>query len=191
MVTYGGGGDNEGHRVAIDSEGNLLVTGTRQHPPYSAYSNVWDYHTIKYDSNGKIIWSRTYQNGYANWPMGLAVDSRDNVIVTGWSSNGTTDSYYTVGYDTDGNEIGNATYDNGYGDEAFGVAVDSQDNIIVTGCSKNENGNTDYYTIKYKAVVPSTDGGGLSGGAIAGIVVGAFVAGGLVSYFITRRRLAG
>ena len=31
-------------------------------------------------------------------------------------------------------------------------------------------------------------GGGLSGGAIAGIGVGAFVAGGFISYFITRRR---
>ena len=196
LVTYGGGGDNEGHRVALDSEGNVIITGTRQHPPYSPYSQVWDYHTIKYDNNGKEIWSKTYQNGYANWPMGLAVDSEDNVIVTGFSSNGSTHNYYTVIYDRDGNEIGNATYDNGYGDEALGVAVDSKDNIIVTGYSTSENGNSDYYTIKYETVTaPATalagGGSGISGGAIAGIVVGASIAGGLVSYLITRRRLAG
>jgi predicted alpha/beta superfamily hydrolase len=126
--------------------------------------------------------------------MGLAVDSQDNVIVTGYSANGPTSSYYTIIYDKDGNEIENATYGNGGDNQALGVAVDSEDNIIVTGYSTNENGNTDYYTIKYKTVTTVTapaDSSGLSGGAIAGIVVGASIAGGLVSYLITRRRLAG
>jgi uncharacterized delta-60 repeat protein len=188
LVTYGGGGDNEGHRVALDSEGNIIVTGTSQ--PYFTVANFWGYHTIEYDHNGKEIWSRTYENDYANWPTGVAVDSADNVIVTGYSSDGSTDSnYYTIIYDKDGNEIGHATYDNGYDDEAMGVAVDSEDNIIVTGYSTNENGNKDYYTIKYEAVPAGC--GGLCGGAIAGIAVGAFVAGGLASYFIIRRRPAG
>jgi uncharacterized delta-60 repeat protein len=190
LVTWGGGGDNEGHRVALDSEGNIIVTGTRQHPPYGPYSDVWDYHTIKYDPNGKEIWGRTYWNGYANWPMGLAVDSADNVIVTGYSSDGSTESnYYTIIYDKDGNEIASATYDSGFDDEAMGVAVDSEGNIIVTGYSTNENGNKDYYTIKYETVPAGC--GGLCGGAIAGIAVGAFVAGGLISYFVVRRRAAG
>ena len=190
LVTYGGGGDNEGHRVAVDSEDNIIVTGTSQ--PYFTYANFWDYHTIKYDHNAKEIWSKTYENGYANWPMGLAVDSADNVIVTGYSSNGSTDyNYYTIIYDKDGNEIASATYDNGYDDEAMGVAVDSEDNIIVTGHSSNENGNKDYYTIKYETVTVPAGCGGLSGCAIAGIAMGAFVAGGLISYFISRRTRAG
>jgi predicted alpha/beta superfamily hydrolase len=128
--------------------------------------------------------------------MGLAVDSQDNVIVTGYSANGPNSTYYTIIYDKDGNEIENATYGNRGDNQALGVAVDSQDNIIVTGYSTNENGNTDYYTIKYETVTaPATalagGGSGISGGAIAGIVVGASIAGGLVSYLITRRRLAG
>jgi uncharacterized delta-60 repeat protein len=188
LVTYGGGGDNEGHRVAVDSEDNIIVTGTSQ--PYFTHASFWDYHTIKYDHNGKEIWSKTYENGYANWPMGLAVDSADNVIVTGYSSNGSTDyDYYTIIYDKDGNEIASATYDSGYDDEAMGVAVDSEANIIVTGYSTNENGNKDYYTIKYETVPAGC--GGLSGGAIAGIGLGAFVAGGVISYFVIRRTRAG
>jgi uncharacterized delta-60 repeat protein len=187
MVTYGGGGENEGHRVAVDSEGNIMVTGTSQ--PYFTYANFWDYHTIKYDHNGKEIWSRTYENGYNNWPMGVAVDSADNVIVTGHSSDGSIETnYYTIIYDKDGNEIATATYDSGYDDEAMGVAVDSEGSIIVTGSSSD--GSTDnYYTIKYEAVPAGC--GGLSGGAIAGIGVGAFVAGGVISYFVIRRTRAG
>ena len=188
LVTYGGGGDNEGHRVAVDSEDNIIVTGTSQ--PYFTHANFWNYHTIKYDHNGKEIWSKTYETGYSNWPMGLAVDSADNVIVTGYSSDGSTDyNYYTIIYDKDGNEIASATYDSGYDDEAMGVAVDSEGSIIVTGHSTNENGNKDYYTIKYETVPAGC--GGLSGGAIAGIAVGAFVAGGIISYFISRRTRAG
>jgi uncharacterized delta-60 repeat protein len=189
LVTWGGGGDNEGHRVALDSEGNIIVTGTSQ--PYFTYANFWDYHTIKYDHNGKEIWSKTYENGYANWPMGLAVDSEDNVIVTGFSSDGSTDNYYTIIYDKDGNEIGSVTYDNDYDDEAMAVAVDSEDNMIVTG-SSSDGSTYNYYTIKYETVpVPAAGGGGLCGAAIAGIGIGAFVAGGLISYFIIRRRPAG
>ena len=92
--------------------------------------------------------------------------------------------------DKDGNETGTVTYDSGKDDSAFGVAVDSEGNVIVTGYSTNENGNKDYYTIKYGAAttVTAPGGGGLSGIAIAGIGVGAFVAGGLISYLITRRR---
>jgi uncharacterized delta-60 repeat protein len=187
LVTYGGGGDNEGHCVALDSEGNIIVTGTSQ--PYFTYANFWDYHTIKYDHNGKEIWSKTYENGYANWPMGVAADSADNVIVTGYSSDGSTDSnYYTIIYDKDGNEIASATYDSGYDDEALGVAVDSEDNMIVTG-SSSDGSTYNYYTIKYRTVPAGC--GGLCGGAIAGIAVGAFVAGGVISYFIIRRRPAG
>jgi len=187
LVTYGGGGDNEGHRVALDSEGNIIVTGISQ--PQNGMP-PWDYHTIKYDPNPKEIWSKTYDSGYDDWPMGVAVDSADNVIVTGYCSDGSTDyDYYTIIYDKDGNEIASATYDNGYDDEAKGVAVDSEDSIIVTGHSTNENGNKDYYTIKYETVPAGC--GGLSGGAIAGIAMGAFVAGGLISYFISRRTRAG
>jgi uncharacterized delta-60 repeat protein len=187
LVTYGGGGDNEGHCVAVDSEGNIIVTGTSQ--PYFTHAQFWDYHTIKYDHNGKEIWSRTYETGHCNWPTGVAVDSADNVIVTGYSSDGSTESnYYTIIYDKDGNEIANATYDSGYDDEAMGVAVDSEGNIIVTGASFD--GSTyNYYTIKYEAV--PTGCGGLCGCAIAGIAVGAFIAGGVISYFIVRRRAAG
>ncbi len=188
LVTYGGGGDNEGHCVALDSEGNIIVTGISQ--PHNGLS-PWDYHTIKYDPNPKEIWSKTYDSGYDDWPMGLAVDSADNVIVTGYSSDGSTDSnYYTIIYDQDGNEIGNATYDSGYDDGAMGVAVDSEDNIIVTGYS-SDGSTYNYYTIKYETITVPAGCGGLSGCAIAGIAVGAFVAGGLISYFIVRRTRAG
>ncbi len=179
--TYDDGNQDWAMGVAVDSHDNIIVTGDSRPSGGSSYL------TIKYDRNGTEIWNNSTGGNEA---FGVAVDSEDNVIVTGYSSNGSTDTnYYTIIYDQDGNEIATATYDSGYDDQAMGVAVDSEANIIVTGYSTNENGNKDYYTIKYETVPAGC--GGLSGAAIAGIGVGAFVAGGLISYFISRRTRAG
>ena len=95
------------------------------------------------------VWHKAYDSGYGDWASDVAVDSEDNVIVTGYTANQTGDTdYYTIKYDEDGNEIWSKSYDSGSNDEAHAVAVDSEDNVIVTGfCDHNLTAY--YYTIKY------------------------------------------
>jgi hypothetical protein len=87
------------------------------------------------------VWVRTRDT----WGRGesVAVDSEDNIIVTG-------SQFDTIKYDKYGTELWNATYDSGddIQEYAYGVAVDSNDNIIVTGYSPH-NGTVNFYTIKY------------------------------------------
>ena len=135
------------------------------------------------------LWHKAYDSGYGDCAHDVAVDSEDNVIVTGYTTNETGNTnYYTIKYDKDGNEIWSKSYDGGNNDEAYSVAVDSEDNIIVTGYS-SDGSTYNYYTIKYETVPVGC--GGLCGYAIAGIGIAAFTAGGLISYFIIRRRPAG
>ena len=138
---YDSGRDDEAYDVAVDSQDNIIVTGYTTNA-----SGDEEYCTIKYNKNGNEIWSKTYDSPKTDWAWGVAVDSHDNVIVTGQRRDGAGSDYYTIKYNTDGNEIWSQEYDVGMC-EVFDVAVDSQDNVIVTGQCGFPSGK--YHTIKY------------------------------------------
>lgn len=146
---YDGGYYDYANAVATDSNDNVIVTGGS----YDAGgTDTNDYYTIKYDPNGTELWHAIYDSGYNDWAYGVAVDSNDNIIVTGVSQpSGADHDYFTIKYDPHGNILWTKSYDRGYGyeDEAYGVAVDSNDNVIVTGYSEDAAGDYDYCTIKY------------------------------------------
>jgi hypothetical protein len=83
----------------------------------------------------------------------IAVDSKDNIYVTGWSyGSGTGYDYATIKYSPDSNQpIWVARYD-GPGnstDKASAIAVDGEDSIYVTGSSYSSGTGRDYATVKY------------------------------------------
>lgn len=160
VARYNGPGneDDEPYAMAVDSSGNVYVTG------YSTGSGTgYDYATIKYNASGTEEWVARY-NGAANLldiANAIALDASGNVYVTGWSVGlgpfGTSYDYATVKYDSSGQEQWVARYD-GTGDlddQAYAIAVDSSANVYVTGYSTDSNGVSDYTTIKYSQS-PST-----------------------------------
>ncbi|HDS45131.1 MAG TPA: hypothetical protein ENN68_03405 [Methanomicrobia archaeon] len=163
-ATYDGGSDDHAYCVALDSKDNIIVTG------HSYLGGDRDYYTIKYDSNGTALWNMAYDGeGFADTAFSVAVDSMDNIIVTGISDLGGNGGYHTVKYNGSGFELWNVTSDGGSDKGAFSVAVDSKDNIIVTGYSSTDAGNLNYYTIKYNSsgseLWNMTDDGGSDDGA--------------------------
>jgi len=144
-ATYDGGRDDHAYCVAVDSKDNIIVTG------HSYLGGDRDYYTVAYDSNGTEFWNATYDGGgFADTAFSVAVDSKNNIIVTGISDLGGNGEYYTIKYDSSGSELWNVSYDGGSDDGAWSVAVDSKDNIIVTGSSSSGSlGTEDYYTIRY------------------------------------------
>ncbi len=151
MKSYSGAGNDSALGVAVDSQNNVIVTGGS----YNARIGNSDFLTIKYDSNGNVQWMRNYSGAGNDEALGVAVDSQNNVIVTGHSRNasgtGSGDDYLTIKYDSNGNVQWMKSYTGTSNDWAFGVAVDSQNNVIVTGVSYNAagTGNHDSLTIKY------------------------------------------
>lgn len=84
-------------------------------------------------ADGDVIWEKIGPDGYGNAPYyGVAVDSKNNIIVTGNAG--------TMKFDSNGNALWASTLNfNG-----FGVAVDSKDNIIVTGYTTGYTGTRKY-----------------------------------------------
>lgn len=148
---YNGPGNNNDGAVAIalDSSGNIYVTGT-----CFGSGTFNDYATIKYDPNGNQQWLARY-NGPVNYndeAYAMAVEDSGNVYVTGDSlGSGTSYDYVTIKYDTSGNQKWVALYNgpaNG-SDVAHAITTDGSGNIYVTGTSLGSGTSYDYAIIKY------------------------------------------
>jgi hypothetical protein len=146
---YSGPGklDDIGYAVAVDTSGNVYVTGGCK---YSETNS--DYTTIKYLAKGDTAWVRRYSgpgNGH-DQALAIAVDDLGYVALTGFSYG--SGDYVTVRYDPDGDTVWARTY-NGTGDSLDGavdVATDGSGYVYVTGQSFGSGTDYDYATIKYQ-----------------------------------------
>src|SRR5205085_2427567 len=96
---HGPGIDNDAATaIAVDGQDSVYVTGNS-----TGANGKTDYATIKYDAGGSQKWVRRYDGPASGYDeaKAIAVDSQDNVIVTGSSdaANSTPD-YLTIKYDT-------------------------------------------------------------------------------------------
>tara|TARA_B100001564_G_scaffold187175_1_gene157171 strand:+ start:6378 stop:12611 length:6234 start_codon:yes stop_codon:yes gene_type:complete len=147
-------GSNEAaNDVAIDSSNNLY---------YCGYSQKWDNNgaiIVKYNDSGTLQWQRLLKSTIGSMRAeALAIDSSDNVIVTGYApiliSGNQSYGFLIAKYNSSGVLQWARTLDqegtgnkNEYG---YGIAVDSSDNIYVCGEAGNSGyGSTDCLIAKY------------------------------------------
>lgn len=127
--SYGEYEKNYGTSIAVGSTGNVYVTGFQYGPVYYPAGDYRDnaYTTVKYGTNGNLLWVKKYPTRATYDYINIKVDSLDNVYVFG--------PVATIKYDTDGNELWVRP-------GSTSLAVDSSGNVYASG------GNG---TIKYDA----------------------------------------
>ena len=77
------------HGVAVDSSGNIYVTGeTLGGLDGNANAGNWDIFLVKYDSAGTKQWTRELGTTVDDYGYGPAVDSSGNIYVTGETRSG-------------------------------------------------------------------------------------------------------
>jgi len=139
-----------GHKIALDVDGNVIVTGKST---YVGPSTL--YLTVKYNSSGAEQWWKTYDDLTGNDDAACAVvtDASGSIYVTGHSKNSTTGyDYATIKYSPLGEELWVRRYDVYSGnleDRATGLALDASGSIVVTGYSARAVSGMDYATVKY------------------------------------------
>jgi hypothetical protein len=139
--------------ASVDASNNIIIAGTGR-------GEIGGFLTVKYSSAGLPLWTNLYTlpSGSTTQTGGMAVDSGDDIIVTGRSrimGGGATFDSATVKYASTGVPLWTNRYSGNNGsssdDAAWGIAVDSSDNVIVAGSSMNEVFNRDFLTIKYSS----------------------------------------
>jgi hypothetical protein len=127
----GGNASDAATAIAVDSAGNVYVTGES----VTGFQNT-DFATVKYDPNGNQLWVARYDGGSFEPAKFLALDSSGNVYVSGNSSTDTTGyDFATVKYSSSGSQLWVARHNGPSSDydDVRGFAVDSSGNAYVMG----------------------------------------------------------
>lgn len=145
---YNGPGntDDAANAMAVDSAGNVYVTG-------SSWGNdtSYDYATMKYYPNGDLAWLKRYIGPEKSHDVayGIGLDRLNNVYVTGNSGK----ENATIKYDSSGNEVWVRRNSEplGYIDfnRTHSMAMDANGNVFITGWSFVDSLDWDYATVKF------------------------------------------
>jgi hypothetical protein len=131
--------DDIGKGVAVDSSGNIYVTGYRYNTSNGGY---YEGFLIKYDPNGNILWT-AYSGKFNN---GIAIDNiSGNIYVTGTDNS----DAYLMKYNSSGSLIWAKWLNITSEDVAEGVATDGSGNIYITGYIYTDSSYEDIFLSKY------------------------------------------
>ena len=144
--TLGSAGGDALKNVAVDSSGNVYVSG------FTPVSGTAAILVAKYDTSGTLQWQRTLSGSDTEDSRAIAVDPSGNVYIGGFTGSqgaGFFDAFLAK-YDTSGTIqwqriLGGANYDFG-----IGIAADSSGNAYLTGYTDSQGaGNNDVLIAKY------------------------------------------
>ena len=155
--------------VAIDSNNNVYITGSTTGSLGGANAAVgsFDAFLAKYNSNGDVVWTKQLGTTSSDQAYGVAIDSNNNVYITGSTYGSLGGANAAVGsvdaflakYNSDGTvewtkQLGTSSYD-----QANGVAIDSNNNVYITGYTDgsldgSNAGSYDVFLAKYAPPPP-------------------------------------
>lgn len=184
--SFGSISDDFGYSIKVDSTGNIFTVGYFQNTvdfdPNSGVYNLssngsYDIFIHKMDSNGNLVWVRTFGSNDYDSAANLFLDNSGNSFITG-SFNGTVDfdpsigtavltsfgnnDIYVLKLDSSGNFVWAKSYGNTDNDGGTSVYVDNNENVYITGNFsnnvnfdpgltneiKNSIGNADIFILK-------------------------------------------
>jgi len=143
--TYGGLYDDRAYSVQQTKEGGYVICG------YSSsfgtgYEDFW---LVKTDSNGNMIWNKTYGGENSEYAYFVQQTSDNGYILAGSTySSGTEFDMWLVKTDSSGNMQWNKTYGGSLDEEAYAVRQTSDGGYIITGFTDSFSDNRDIWLIK-------------------------------------------
>jgi len=150
---FGGGNDDWGTSVSVDSSGNVYITGYFNSSTIdfgggaltnAGYSDIF---LAKFDSNGNHLWSKSFGGSSDDYGYSVSVDSSGNVYITGGFESSTIDfgggtltnayigiaDIFLAKFDSNGKHLWSKRFGGSYGDYGSSVSVDSSGNVYITG----------------------------------------------------------
>lgn len=137
----GGNGLDYAAGVVIDTNDNIIITGTTGEPLDGQLAQGFlDVFISKFDSNGTKLWTRLLGGPYWEEASGIATDASGNLYVTGFTyeqldgqpNAGSADAFIAK-YDPSGNRLWTRQFGTAEFDNTTGIAVDSNGNVYLSG----------------------------------------------------------
>jgi len=151
---YAGTDNDFAHALALDRDGNIFITGNHWSSDLDfgggsiskAGSRNFDMFLAKLDPQGGHRWSRAFGGGDREFGKSLAVDHRNNILVTGWFGSPGIDfgggiienvrgrDAFLVAFDPQGEHLWSRGFTgDGFDDQGFSVAVGANGRVLLTG----------------------------------------------------------
>jgi hypothetical protein len=147
----GGGSWDEGHDIAADASGNVLVTGSTESTGWisggwlTSYAGGRDVFAVKLSAAGEHLWSTYLGGDKDDRSYGIATDTAGAALVTGythsvgWVSGGWDSDHsgggdvFVVKLNAAGEHIWSTYLGGDSGDSGYDIAIDADNNALVTG----------------------------------------------------------
>jgi hypothetical protein len=147
---FGDFGTEDADKVVIDGSGNVIITGSFEWTidlggGVLSSAGSADQFLAKFDPNGAPLWSRRYGGSFSEYELRVAVDSSDNLFLTGtfsgsssgWGgppsiSNGSSDAF-VVKLDPDGNHVWTETFSGSGSEAGVNITTDATGDVLILG----------------------------------------------------------
>ena len=147
--TWGGSSYDAGYGIAIDSQGNLLISA-------ESYSFGSSAILLKLDSNGNYIWCKSWKSSVSyDAAYSITSDLTGNIILTGiswdYSQSPNVNKILILKYDSNGNLLWSRNWGSSGLDEAWGsrvIKTDNDGNIYIAGRTQYGSGSMDALLLK-------------------------------------------
>ena len=167
--SFGNTGDEVPSDMEIDSNGFLYVLGYFESPTLnfdtitlvnSSMNRAKEIFVTKFDSNGNVIWARSFGSHSEEWPHSITLDNINNIYITGYYSGTVVFDSISIPYVPGGGDIfltkldnsGNVIWAKGFGGNSFDIgialATDHTNGVYITGTFRSDTlnfGSTSLY----------------------------------------------
>jgi len=131
----GGTSTERGNGIALDSANNVYVTGYTQTSPA-----LQDWLLVKYNSSGVLQWQKRLDATNASGAAAIAIDSSDNVYLTGNIDTGGSYQLKVAKFNSSGVVQWQKLLGDSGTESGEGIALDSSGNLYVTGWGASGTG---------------------------------------------------
>ena len=148
--TYGGSGDDNISSMEQTTDGGYII-GVASN---SFWTDDYDFWVLKLDSNGSVLWQKTYGGEEDDYLHSVHQTTDGGYIVGGWTKSfGAGDyDFWILKLDSNGNVLWQKTYGGSQLDRVTSLKQTSDDGYIVAGFTKSFGaGENDIWVLKLQA----------------------------------------
>ncbi len=162
ILQIGGPHNGEGHRVAVDGDGNLIVATISGDPLASenrtSIGGAYEIEVFKFDPYGELIWARNIDGPGDENVTGLALDAQGNVFVAGRAVNSPLTannigangfSGWAASFSSSGNQLWLKQWQDGYYSTGEFIALGPNREVYVLGTNSQAAGNVGGDVLNY------------------------------------------